>query len=116
MHLHSCASAIASSAQTADRLHPAKRLLDLLADPLAKRVARGTHGACVERRTARAGMILRDVRSDPQRPARGNEIAGIITLVTAQSDAPAARQAFIRHRDRCAPLGSAIGRLDLEVE
>jgi hypothetical protein len=103
-------------AQAADRLHPAKRLLDLLADQLTKRVTGMTYSAGVERRTSSTGMILRDVRSDSERTVRGDEVAGIVTLITAQGDAPLTCQPLIGHRDRGAPFGSAIGGLDLEVE
>src|SRR5215469_8874681 len=116
MHLHSQASTIASLAQTADRLHPAKRLLDLLAEQLTERITRMAYRASVERRTTGARMILRDVRSDPERTAGRDEVAGIVTLITAQGDAPLTRQPLIGHRDRGAPFGSAIGGLHLEVE
>src|SRR5436309_3488518 len=58
MHLHSRPPAIASLAQSADRLHPTESFLHLLAYPLTERVARIADSARVERRTSWARMIL----------------------------------------------------------
>jgi hypothetical protein len=62
MHLHSQASTIESLAQTADRLHPAKHLLDLLADQLTER------------------------RADTERAARCDEVPSVV------SNSPATRR------------------------
>ena len=116
VHLHPLTPAVAGLAQAADRLHPAKRLLHPFADPLADGVTRMTHGASVERRAARADLVSRHLRSDCERAAVGDEVAGVITLVGAQRDPAAAGQALIRHGDGGAPLGVAVGRLDLKVD
>jgi hypothetical protein len=71
VHLHSLASAITCAAQTADGLHPAKGLLDALANPLTDLVARMTHRANVDRRVtcARlAGHVPSDCKSRSARP------------------------------------------------
>src|SRR5690349_11439045 len=67
IHLHPFAPAIAGLAQTADRLHPTKRLLDSLSYSLAYRVARMTSGPCIERGPSWARVILCDVWGDVER-------------------------------------------------
>src|SRR5262249_31039983 len=116
VHLHSSASAEAGFAQPTDRLHPAEGLLDPFADPLTDRVARVTRGARVERRASGPPEILRHMGGNLEFPTRCDEIAGVITFVPAQGDSAAPSQAFISHRDRRTALGSAVRRLDLNID
>src|SRR5215467_2931703 len=114
MHLDTGAPAIAGLAQTTDRLHP-EHLLDALADALADNVAEMAHSACVERRASRPRVIARDMRRDLERAVSSDEVAGVVTAVAGQGDAPVAGQSLIGHRQRRAPLGVSVGRLDLKV-
>src|SRR5215469_88695 len=115
VHLHSLASAVASFAQPTHCLHPAEGLLDPFTYPLTGRITRMVRGTRVERRASGPREILCHVRGDLQLPTRGDKVAGVITLVPAQSDSAAASQSFISHRDRRAPLGSAVRRFDLNI-
>jgi hypothetical protein len=73
------------------------------------------HGAHVEGGAARTRLIPRHVRDNIKRTAIGDNVAGVVDLVPAQSDSPAARQVFIDHRQRRAPFNVAVGRFNLEV-
>ena len=116
VHLHSVASPVAGFAKSTDCLHPAEALLDSFTYPLTDRVALMTRGTRIERRASRPCEILCDMRGDLEFPTRGDELAGVITFVAAQGDSTAAGQAFVGHRDRRTPLGSAVGRLDLKID
>ena len=48
----------------------------------------------VERRSAPPRLVLRHMRGDRQRAAAGHKVAGVVALVAAQRDPPAAGQAF----------------------
>ena len=77
-------AAIACTAQATHGLHPAEDLFDPLANPLAQRVAGMSRGAEIERGAASATLIARDVRSDLERAARGDELRRVAALVGTQ--------------------------------
>src|SRR5262249_41195014 len=86
-----------------------------LADSLTNCVPAMAGGPRVERRAPAPRKVLRHVGSDLECTARGDELAGVIALVAAQRDATSARQPLIGHRHCGTPLGSAVGRLDLQI-
>src|SRR5208337_2280518 len=116
VHLHPLTTAIAGATQPADGLHPAEGFFDPLADPLADGVTGMAHGAGVDRRATWARQVLRHVRGDLERAAGLDEVAGVVALVAAQRDPLAAGQGFADHRNRRAPLGISVSRLNLEVD
>ena len=73
---------VSGLAKAARGLHPAERLLDALADPLAERVAGMARDPAVDRRAARG--VLRDMRRDVEDTDGGDEVRGIIALVGAE--------------------------------
>src|SRR5215472_16638141 len=115
VHLHALTPAVAGLAQASYGFHPAEGFLDTFTDPLADSVTWMTGSAGIEGGTAGPRIILGHMRGDSKRAATGDEVAGVIALIAAQCDAAAAGQPFIRHGDRRPSLGSAIGRLDLQV-
>src|SRR5262249_14956145 len=85
-------------AQPGDGLHPAERLLDPLADALARRVAAMTRSPFVDRRPSAAG-VLRDMRAHVDGAQFLDEVGGIVALVGTE-------------RDRARPVGEALDHVD----
>src|SRR5216683_5037273 len=116
MQLGALETAIASSAQAADGLHPSEDLFDPLADPLTDRVAGMTRGAAAERGAAGATLIARDVRGDLERAARRDELARVVTLVGTECNPAAARHRGLQHRAGAGALGVAVGGFNRELD
>ena len=88
----------------ADRLHPAERLLDALADSLARRVAGVARGAAIDGRPAQTS---RDVRAHVHGAALIHEVRRIIGLVGTERDGMRPIRVLLDHRQRGKPLGVA---------
>src|SRR5512132_1841498 len=104
--------------QAADRLQPAKDLLDALALFLAERVAGMASGAAVDRRAALGGRrlvsILCDVRGDAEFAQLHDEVVGVVALVGTER-LVAGREGF-SHGERRQPLGRARGAGQLGID
>src|SRR5215469_10419561 len=65
----------------ADRLAPAKMLLDTLADDLAHMVSRVPRCTVIDRAATRAGVIACDMRGHVSRPAIVYEVMCVVRLI-----------------------------------
>src|SRR5207248_1644938 len=83
-------SAVSSTPQASDHLHPAEDLLHALPTSLADLVAAMPSRAPIDARAASAGDVLRDVRSDPEIACSSDKLLGVIALVRPESCGPEA--------------------------
>src|SRR5260370_42123464 len=114
MQLGALEAAIGGPAPATHGLHPGEDRFDPLANPLAQRVAGMSRGAAIERGAASATLIARDVRSDLERAAGGDDLRRVVALVGTQCNPAAARQLGFQHRPGAFALGVAVSRFDRE--
>jgi hypothetical protein len=75
-----------------------------------------TRGAAVDRGTAGAILIARDVRGELKRATRGDELARVVALVGTKGNPPAAGQRGLQHRACAIALGVAVSRCDPKLD
>jgi len=93
---------MARLAQPGDRLDPAKRFLDALAQALADPIADMARRAAIDGGPP-PGRVLGDVWCDPDRAQPGHVLGGVVGLVRAQR----------RPAPACGRLDHRLGRLAL---
>lgn len=91
----------------AHRLYQSEDLLDPLPDALTDRVADRLRRSRVERRVPR---LVCDVRRDVSIAARGDEVARVIALVSAERDALLARQEVVDEVECGSSLRMSVAR------
>src|ERR1700722_20332625 len=95
-------------AQTGDRLGPAERFFDALADAQADRIARMARGAAVDRR-APATVVLCHMWGDVDLAHLGDEVLRVEALVAANGDALGVVRVRLDQVLRRQPLGMPRG-------
>src|SRR5579864_1206951 len=104
--LDQATAAMPRFAQTADGLDPAEQLFDALALDVADAIARMASCACIDCRAA-FSVVLRHMRGAAAFTAAGNEVGGVIVLVT--TDGAARLGIVLDHVERRRALGGTVG-------
>src|SRR5690606_11715108 len=98
-----------------DRLDPAERLLDTLADALAGDVAAMARRATVDRRTS-AADVLRYMRRHLHRAQLVDEVLRVVSLVGAERDGPRPVSPGFDHVQCRHPLGITVGQSQAGID